>query len=126
MPRWLYHWLINVFALLAAAALLKGVHVDSAVAGLVAAALLSVVNVSIRPVLVLVTLPINLVTLGLFTLVLNAFMLMLVAWLVPGFIIEGFWQAVWAAVVVALTNGIISRLFPPWDRYRRRIYEDWM
>lgn len=125
MPRSVYHWLVNVLALLAAAALLDGVRIDGAVAGLIAAALLGIINISIRPVLVLVTLPINILTLGLFTFVLNALMLMLVAWLVPGFAIDGFWQAVLAALVLAFVNAVINRLFPPWGRYGRGTYTDW-
>lgn len=117
VPRIVYHWLVHVLALFVAAALLQGVHVDGALAGLVAAALLGLINVSIRPILVLVTLPINLLTLGLFTFVVNALMLQLVAWLVPGFAIDGFWWAVLAALVLAFVNAVITRLLPPWRRY---------
>lgn len=112
MPRWLFRWLVNVLALLAAAALLKGVRVDTVVAGIFAAALLGVINVSIRPVLIVATLPINVLTLGLFTFVINALMLLLVAWLVPGFDIDGFWWSVAAALVLSVVNGIVTWLTP--------------
>lgn len=112
MPRWMFRWLVNALALLAAAALLAGVRVETALAGIVAAALLGIVNVSIRPVLILATLPINILTFGLFTFVINALMLMLVAWLVPGFDIDGFWWSVAAALVLSIVNGVVTWLTP--------------
>lgn len=112
MPRWVFRWLVNALALLAAAALLQGVRIDTVLAGIVAAALLGIINISIRPVLILVTLPINLLTLGLFTFVINALMLLIVAWLVPGFEINGFWWSVLAALVLSIVNAIVTRLTP--------------
>lgn len=112
MPRWVFRWLVNALALLAAAALLEGVRVDTVVAGVIAAALLGIINVSIRPVLILVTLPINVLTLGLFTFIINALMLMLVAWLVPGFAIDGFWWSVAAALVLSVVNAMVTWLTP--------------
>lgn len=112
VPRWVFQWLVNALALLVAAALLSGVRVDTVSAGLIAAALLGIVNISIRPVLILVTLPFNLLTLGLFTFVINALMLMFVAWLVPGFTIDGFWWGVAAALVLAFVSAVVTRLTP--------------
>lgn len=112
MPRWIFRWLVNALALLAAAALLNGVRIDTASAVIIAAALLGIVHISVRPVLLLVTLPINLLTLGLFTFVINALMLMLVAGLVPGFSIDGFWWSVLTALVLSVVNAIITRLTP--------------
>lgn len=112
VPRWVFRWLVNALALLAAAALLEGVRVDTVVAGVIAAALLGIINVSIRPVLILVTLPINVLTLGLFTFIINALMLMLVAWLVPGFAIDGFWWSVAAALVLSVVNAMVTWLTP--------------
>lgn len=120
MPRWVFRWLVNALALLAAAALLTGVRIEGVLAGIVAAALLGIINVSIRPVLILVTLPINILTLGLFTFVVNALMLMLVAWLVPGFEIDGFWWSVLAALVLSVVNGLVTWLTP--GTWRGRYY----
>jgi putative membrane protein len=84
---------------------------------LVAAALvLGVVNAFVRPVIVILTLPITLLTLGLFLLVINALMIMLVGWLVPGFLVAGFWSAVFAAIVVSLTSWIMSGWIGPRGR----------
>lgn len=112
MPRIVYHWLVNALALLVAAALLDGVYIKGAWDGILAAALLGFINISIRPVLVLITLPINILSLGLFTFVVNALMLMLVAWIVPGFAIAGFWSAVLAALVLAFVNAVVTWLLP--------------
>lgn len=120
MPRWVFRWLVNALALLVAAALLTGVRIEGVLAGIVAAALLGIINVSIRPVLILVTLPINILTLGLFTFVVNALMLMLVAWLVPGFEIDGFWWSVLAALVLSIVNGLVTWLTP--GTWRGRYY----
>ena len=78
---------------------------------ILAALLLGVCNALVRPVLVLLTLPVTLLTLGLFLLVINAAMLALVAWMLPGFTIAGFWPALWGALVVGLTGWIGSLLF---------------
>jgi len=99
LPKWLFRWLVNTLALLLAAAVFKGVEIDGVVAGIVAAGILGLVNVSIRPVLIILTLPVNLLTLGLFTLVINALMLQLVAWLVPGFSVDGFGAGLAAAII---------------------------
>ena len=67
-----------------------------------AALLLGVVNAFVRPIIIILTLPITLITLGLFLLVINALMLMLVSWFLPGFLVAGFWPAIGAAIVVSL------------------------
>ena len=78
-----------------------------------AALLLGVVNAFVRPIIIILTLPITLLTLGLFLFVINALIIMLVAWLVPGFLVAGFWSAVFAAIVVSLTSWVMSRLDRP-------------
>jgi putative membrane protein len=73
-----------------------------------AAGILGVVNAVIRPVVLLLTLPINLLTLGLFTLVINALMLQLVAYLVPGLVIETFRAAFWAAIIISVISWLLN------------------
>jgi putative membrane protein len=81
-----------------------------------AALLLGIVNAFVRPVIVILTLPITLLTLGLFLLVINALMIMLVAWFLPGFLVAGFWPAVFAAIVVSLTSWVMSGWIGPRGR----------
>lgn len=81
-----------------------GLHFDTAATLLAAALLLGIVNAIIRPIAVILTLPLTLVTLGLFLPVINAAMLGLVAWLLGGFQISGFWTAIGASIVISVTS----------------------
>ncbi len=90
-----------------------GLSIDGAPTLLLAGAMLGVVNALVRPVAVVLTLPITLVTLGLFLLVVNAGMLSLVAWVLPGFSVAGFWSAFWGALVVSLTGWVGSWFIGP-------------
>jgi putative membrane protein len=99
---------INLLALVIAGSFVSGVRIETIGAGILAAAILGLVNAVIRPLALLLTLPINVLTLGLFTLVINALMLEFVAWLVPGFFIESFWSAFWGALLVSLTSWILN------------------
>jgi putative membrane protein len=95
---------INLLALVVAGSVIKGIRIESLGMGIIAAGILGVVNAVIRPVVLVLTLPINLLTLGLFTLVVNAAMLMLVSEIVPGFMIESFWSAFFGALVISLVS----------------------
>lgn len=103
---------LNALVLLLVAHLIQGIHVRSFGAALIAALVLGLLNALVRPVLFLLTLPINILTLGLFTFVINACILWLAAALVPGFAIDHFLAAILAAVVMALINMLISLLIP--------------
>ena len=97
-------WSINLLALVIAGALIKGITIEGLGIGIIAAGIFGVVNAVIRPVVLVLTLPINLLTLGLFTLVVNAAMLMLVSSLVPGFVIESFRSAFFGALIISLVS----------------------
>ncbi len=94
---------ITGLGLLLADALLPGVRFDGALSLWLAALLLGLVNAFVRPLVILVTLPLTLLTLGLFLLVVNGMMVLLVAWLMPSFHIAGLWSAILAALIVGLT-----------------------
>ena len=108
MIGFLLRWSINLLALVVAAKFIDGIIIRSIGMGILAAGILGVVNAVIRPVVLLLTLPINLVTLGLFTLVINAFMLEFVAYLVPGFVIETFRAAFWGALIISLVSWLLN------------------
>jgi putative membrane protein len=99
---------ISALGLWVAGQLLHGLHFSAPSKLVVAGLLLGVVNAFVRPLAFILTLPITVVTLGLFLLVLNAGMIGLVAWLVPGFTISGFWTAVGAAIIVSLVSWAAS------------------
>ena len=99
---------ITALGLWVASELLSGMTFDSTSKLIVGAIVLGVVNAFVRPLAFILTLPITIVTLGLFLLVLNAGMVALVAWLVPGFQVAGFWTALGAAVIVSLVSWAAS------------------
>jgi len=99
---------ITALGLWVASELLKGLYFESTAKLVVAAILLGIVNAFVRPLAFILTLPITIVTLGLFLLVLNAGMVALVAWFVPGFQIAGFWTAVGAALIVSVVSWAAS------------------
>jgi putative membrane protein len=94
-----------------------GVYIDSPNTLLLAGILLGVVNSIIRPIAILLTLPMTIITLGLFLLVINAGMVALVAWMVPGMHVAGFGSAFWAAVLVSLTSMVGSWFIGPKGRF---------
>lgn len=104
----LINWLLAALAIIVTAYLLPGVSLSGFVPALVTALLLGLVNAFIKPVLLLLTLPINILTLGLFTLVINAALIMLIARLVPGFQVQGFWWALVFSVVLTVVNWGLS------------------
>jgi len=103
-------WLINALALLALPYLVPSVQVDSFYTALVAALLLGLVNTLIRPLLVLLTLPVTVLTLGLFVFVINGLLFWFVASFVEGFRVAGFWSAFFGAIVYALISWAASTL----------------
>ena len=101
---------IAALGLWVATQLLDGLHFVTPSKLLLAAVLLGIVNAFVRPLAFILTLPITIVTLGLFLLVLNAGMVALVAWVVPGFTISSFWTAVGAAIIVGIVSWAASGL----------------
>src|SRR5262252_4037385 len=110
--RLLLVWLINAAALLALPYLMSSITVDSIPTALIAALLLGLVNTFIRPLLVLLTLPVTLLTLGLFIFVINALLFWLVGSFVTGFHVGGFWSGVFGAIVYSLISWLLSSLLP--------------
>ncbi len=106
--RFLLRLLLNGVAVLCAAWLIPGLHVDTPATAIIAGIALGLVNAIVRPLLLLLTLPLTLLTLGLFIFVVNAICLALVAWLVPGFSISGFGSALIGAIVISLVSWLLS------------------
>lgn len=111
--RLLLIWLVNALSLLAVGYLLPSVSVASFYVAVITAFVLAVVNTVIRPVLVLITLPINILTLGLFTLVINGLLFWFVASFVEGFQVAGFWSAFGGALLYSLISTFASWLLVP-------------
>lgn len=109
----LFNWLISAIAIVIAAYLLPNVSVDSFVTALIVAVVLGLVNAVLKPILIILTLPVNVLTLGLFTLVINAFLVWLAQLIVPGFDISNFGWAMLFAIVLSLVNIFFKSLDRP-------------
>jgi len=110
---------ITALSLWVASQLLPGLQFSSGAKLAIAAVLLGLVNAVVRPIAFILTLPITVLTLGLFLLVLNAAMIGLVAWIVPGFTISGFWTAVGTAIIVSLVSWAASTVIGNSGRVER-------
>jgi putative membrane protein len=113
----LLHWVLNAAALWAAAALLPGLEFNGGPGRLLlVAAVFGIVNSTLRPLLTILTCPLIVITLGLFTLVINALMVLVTGWLSEswnlGFTVMGFWPAFWGGLVVGLVSMVLSLLLP--------------
>lgn len=106
----LINLLLSSLAVFASASIIPGVTVNSFGTSIVVAIILGVVNAVIRPLLVLLTLPINIMTLGLFSLVINAAMVMLVDAMISGFSVEGFWSALIFSIVLSIVGAVLFAL----------------
>ena len=111
--RILLHWLINAVALFLLPYIFKWVQVDSLQAALIAALVLGLVNALIRPLLILFTLPVTLLTLGLFIFVINGLLFWAVGSFVDGFRVAGFWSGVFGAIVYSLISLVLSAILVP-------------
>ena len=108
--RILLVWLINALALIAVAYLMPGVAVASFWSALVAALILGLVNAFIRPVLVILTLPVTVITLGLFILVINGLLFWFVGSFIEGFTVQGFWSGFFGAILFSIVSWALSAL----------------
>lgn len=108
--RLLLRWIINALALLALPYLFDSIQVGGFYTALITALVLGLVNALIRPILIVLTLPISILTLGLFTLVLNGLLFWFVASFVKGFTVAGFWPAFWGALVYSVISWALSVL----------------
>jgi putative membrane protein len=99
---------VNAVALICVAYVVPGIHVSGIAGALIAALILGIVNAILRPILVVLSLPLELLTLGLFTLVINALLFWLVGALHVGLTVDGFWPAFWGAIVMAIVSWILS------------------
>ena len=108
--RLLAVWLINALALLALPYLLPSIHVASFTTALGVAVVLGLINAVIRPVLLLLTLPVTLLTLGLFIFVINGMMFMLAAWLLDGFVVDGFLAGAIGSALYSVISWLLTKL----------------
>jgi putative membrane protein len=115
LTPFLLHWIITALSLWLASLLFKGLKFDGGASLIISALLLGLANALVKPLLIILTLPLTLVTFGLFILVINALMILLVAWIVKGFKVSGFWTAFFAAIFISLLSILIASLVSEGD-----------
>lgn len=108
MKGLMIRWLILALAVMLASYLISGIRVDGFLSALIAAALLAFLNAFFRPILLILTLPINLLSLGLFTFAINAFLLMMVSGVIDGFYVESFGAGLLGSLVISLVSWLLS------------------
>ena len=108
---WLIRFFLNVIAVMFSAWLLDGIEVDGFVGAMIAALVISLINMFIRPLMILFTLPLTFLTLGLFLLVINALMIMLAGYLIDSLTVDGFWWALLFSIVLTVVNSILNSFF---------------
>ena len=104
----LVRWLLLTISIIVTSYLVDGIHVTSFFSAFFAAAVLGILNALFRPILIVITLPINILTLGLFTFVINALLLKMASGVVLGFYIDGFWSAVFGSLIISLVSWMLN------------------
>ncbi len=113
MRGFLIKWLVNIITLIVVINIVPGIHSDRLETTVVAALLLGLINAFLRPWVIAFTLPLTILTLGLFTLFVNGFMLYLVSKLVEGFAISNFWSAFWGALCFSVISFLLNIFISP-------------
>jgi putative membrane protein len=108
--KFLIQLIVSALAVIVTSYILPGVHVDGAFTAIIVAAVLAFMNTIVKPVLVLLTIPITLFTMGFFLLVINAIIILITAKLVPGFTVSGFWIALLFSLVLTIVTSVFNSL----------------
>ncbi len=105
-----FRWFVLTAAIMFASYVVEGIHVTGFSSAFFTAAILGILNAFFRPILIVLTLPINIMTLGLFTFIINAMMLKMASGLIPGFEIYGFWPALFGSLVISVVSWVLNSL----------------
>ena len=103
-------WILFALAIMLTAWIIPGISISSFISALFVVVIMALINLIVKPILLFVTLPINFLTLGLFTLVINALLFMLAGYLAPGFTVNGFWSALFGSIVLSLISYAINMI----------------
>lgn len=110
MKNFLIGLILSALAVFICAEVLPGVEVEGFLKAIIVAAVLAILNVLVKPILVILTIPVTIVTLGLFLLVINTVLILMVDWLVPGFTVDGFWWALIFSIILSIVNSVFGGL----------------
>lgn len=106
------NWIVSAIVIFAISQFLPGVHVDNFTSSLIVALVLGIINAILKPILLILTLPINILTLGLFTFVINAVLILLVSNVVTGFVVDGFIWALIFGFILSVVNSLVHTFLP--------------
>ena len=120
----LIRWVILTASIIIASYLLEGIHISGFFSAFFAAAALGILNALFRPILLILTLPINVLTLGLFTFIINALMLKMASGIIPGFEVYGFWTAVIGSLIISVISWLLNSFISDKGRVERVEYID--
>ncbi|MGZ3579537.1 MAG: phage holin family protein [Syntrophales bacterium] len=120
----LIRWIILTLSIIIASYLLEGIHISGFFSAFCAAAALGILNALFRPILLILTLPINVLTLGLFTFIINALMLKMASGIIPGFEVHGFWTAVIGSLIISIISWLLNSFISDRGRVERVEYID--
>ena len=109
--RFVFRWAVTTIAVMVASSVIRGIRYDTVAALIGASLLLGILNAFVRPFLLIISVPLILLTLGLFILVLNGLLLLVVPHVVAGFHVDSFWSAFWGAIVISLVSWLLSAFF---------------
>lgn len=108
--NFLVKWILFALLIMGIAWVIPGITVSGFIAALIVVVIMSIVNLLIRPIIQFISLPLNVITLGLFSLVINAFLFLLIAKFSPGFQIDGFWSGFWGAIILSIFTPLIDKV----------------
>src|SRR5262252_3610397 len=111
IKQFVLRWAVTTIAVMVASSVIRGIHYDTVAALIGASLLLGILNAFVRPILLILSVPLILITLGLFIFVLNGLLLLLVHSVVVGFHVDGFWSAFWGAIVISFVSWVLSAFF---------------
>ena len=109
LPRFFGTWVIAALSLLATAFFIPGISLTSLVAAAIGALVLGLINAVVRPLILLLTLPLTILSLGLFLFIVNAISFSMVAYFTPGFTINTFWDAIFGSIILSIVSGILNQ-----------------
>jgi len=123
MKGLIVRWLILSAAIILASYLMDGIYVSGFFSAWAAAAFLGILNVFLRPVLIILTLPINILTLGCFTFIINAVLLEMASGVIPGFEVYGFGSAVWGSLIISIANWILNSMINERGKFETHYFQ---
>lgn len=118
MRGFILTWVINIAAMIAVINIVPGIHSESRLATVMAALVLGLINATLRPVAFALTLPLTILSFGIFTLFMNGFFFYLVSWIVEGFVIADFWAAFWGALCFSVISFLLNLFISPQGRFK--------